>query len=65
MTIGDHQEIRRLYADIIRGKLESTLSAEKVLKEDGTGRRKLTHLIISNYPLEYELAKRSGILPKS
>jgi DNA adenine methylase len=51
MTIGDHPEIRRLYADRIRGKLESTLSVEKVLKEDGTGRRKLTHLIISNYPL--------------
>jgi DNA adenine methylase len=50
MTIGDHQEIRRLYADRIRGKLKSPLSVEKVLKEDGTGRRKLIHLIISNYP---------------
>jgi DNA adenine methylase len=51
MTIGDHPKIRGLYADRIRGKLESTLSVEKVLKEGGAGRRKLTHLIISNYPL--------------
>jgi DNA adenine methylase len=51
MTIGDHPEIRRLYEDRIRGRLESTLSVEKVLKEDGIDRRKLTHLIISNYPI--------------
>jgi DNA adenine methylase len=51
MTIGDHPEIRRLYTNRIRGKLESTLSVEKVLKEDGIDRRKLIHLIISNYPL--------------
>jgi DNA adenine methylase len=52
MTVGDHPEIRSLYADQLKGALDSSLCIEQVIGgERGTYR----NLIVSNYPLPQEM----------
>ena len=46
MTVGDHPEIRKLYADFHRSRITSAMAVAKVI---GGKRGRLTHLLIRNY----------------
>jgi DNA adenine methylase len=46
MTVGDHPEIRKLYADFDQSRITSSMAVEKVI---GGKRARLTHLLIRNY----------------
>jgi len=46
IAIGDHPEIRKLYADFDQSRITSAMALEKVI---GRKRGRLTHLLIRNY----------------
>jgi DNA adenine methylase len=46
MTVGDHPEIRKLYADFDQSRITSAMAVEKVI---GGKRGRLTHLLVRNY----------------